>query len=105
MSPESAGLAYVEHARAITRSMADPEPGVEMDEGYARLLVRLLGRLGHFDDKLYVDLTYARDLRERAYLICRNVLGEEDVDTLMAMNDLAVLLYVRGEQPAAREFL
>ncbi len=100
-TPEQARLAdVVEHARAVVLFIADD--GAELDKDEARLLARLVQELGQRDDKLYTDFNYARALREKVLEISLRVLGEQDDNTVIAMNELAVLLFAYGHLAEAQ---
>ena len=76
--------------------------GAELDQDDARLLVGLVRQLDHHDTILYTDVGYARALRQKVLYVSQRVLGDQDLDTVIAMNDLAVLLWAYGDFPEAR---
>jgi hypothetical protein len=89
----------VEHASAVAFLIANDRSAVDQE---VRLLIRLVKRLDREEEKLYTKYDYAREFRQKVVEVSQRVLGEEDFDTVIVMNDLAVLLWAYGDLAEAQ---
>jgi hypothetical protein len=81
--PIPVGLAdYLGHALALIHLMLGSETDPDKDD--ARLLAQLVQK---YDGWLTKDLTSERAIGQKIIEVCRRLLGEQDPDTLNAMND------------------
>jgi hypothetical protein len=82
----------VTHARALISSMLEAAAGLNKDD--AQSLVAVLQQIYPYTDE-------AGAFWQRALDICRDVLGEQDPNTLIAMNRRALWLYGFGDADEA----